>query len=396
MVVKKLVLSSLALVSLAFITPSNAAPLLKAKAESKVAGRYIIVLKDKKNDAFNLQSSNVLQYKLGLMTSAEVLDQLPSINGFTAKLGPQALKEVLANPDVKYVEEDSVVELFDEQDDVVAVPTWGIDRVDQKKLPLDKKFSPLTTGKGVNVYVIDTGIFPNKDFGDRVQEGFNAMDDKKKGQDDCHGHGTHVAGTVGSKTYGLARDAMLYPVRVFGCSGSTTNAAVIKGVQWVTDNAKLPAAANMSLGGGVSQALDDAIKASVEKGVVYALAAGNSNANACSTSPARLGKDVDVLTVGASDINDAKASFSNHGECVNLFAPGKNITSTLNKETGTQSMNGTSMASPHVAGAIALHLEAHPADTPKEAKVDIVNAATPDVISGLPAKTANKLLYVGE
>src|SRR5262249_51466616 len=232
--------------------------------------------------------------------------------------------------------------------------TWGIDRIDQRNLPLSGTYTYNFTGAGVHAYIIDTGIrATHQNFGGRVSsQGFTAINDGN-GTNDCNGHGTHVSGTVGSSTYGVAKGVTLHAVRVLSCSGSGSTSGVIAGVDWVTQNRILPAVANMSLGGGVSTALDTAVNNSINSGVTYAIAAGDTNP--CTLSPARVAA---ALTVGATTMTDARSSFSNFGTCVDLFAPGSSITSTWNtSDTATNTISGTSMATPHVTGVAALYLQ---------------------------------------
>jgi subtilisin family serine protease len=243
----------------------------------------------------------------------------------------------------------------------------------------------------VTAYIIDTGIrFAHTDFGGRATSGYDAVDGGSA--DDCNGHGTHVAGTVGGTRYGVAKAVRLVGVRVLNCSGSGTNAGVIAGVNWVTQNARKPAVANMSLGGGASTALDNAVAASISSGVTYALAAGNSNANACSASPARVAS---AITVGATTSTDARASYSNYGTCLDIFAPGSSITSAWStSNTTTRSISGTSMASPHVAGAAALVLSANPSATPAQVRDSLVASSTPGVVTSAGTGSPNRLLFV--
>ena len=268
--------------------------------------------------------------------------------------------------------------------------TWGLDRIDQTALPLNSAYTYTRTGAGVNAYIIDTGIrATHTDFGGRVSGGYTAVTDGR-GTDDCYGHGTHVAGTVGSATYGVAKSVHLVPVRVLGCDGSGTTSAVIAGIDWVTAHRVQPAVANMSLGGGNSTALDDAVKRSIAAGVSYAVAAGNSSWPACLSSPA----DVPAaITVGATQKNDQTASFSNWGSCIDLFAPGVNITSDWNtSDTATNTISGTSMATPHVTGVAALYLEGHPTATPAQVSAALVNGATTNALSWVLWGSPNKLL----
>ena len=233
----------------------------------------------------------------------------------------------------------------------------------------------------------------HSEFGGRVDAGYDAVDGGA--QDDCNGHGTHVAGTVGGSTYGVAKRVKIIPVRVLSCTGSGTTAGVIAGVDWVTSThvGSQPAVANMSLGGGVSAALDQAVQRSIADGVTYAVASGNSNANACASSPART---PEALTVNASTNADARASFSNFGTCTDLFAPGQSITSAwITSNTSTHTISGTSMASPHVAGAAALVLQANPTWTPAQVSTAILNSATTGVISNPGTGSPNRLLYTG-
>ncbi len=268
---------------------------------------------------------------------------------------------------------------------------WGLDRADQRALPLSGSYSWTTAGAGVTAYVVDTGILASHtDFGGRVAAGWTAVADGN-GTTDCNGHGTHVAGTVAGSTYGVAKSATLVPVRVLDCSGSGYNSDVVAGLDWIAANHA--AGPNLSLGGAASSTVDNAIQAVIDDGVTTVVAAGNSAADACTTSPARVPA---AVTVAASDSADKQASFSNFGSCVDLYAPGVSITSDYyTSTTATASMSGTSMASPHTAGAAAVLLSQNPALAPADVAAALVSNATPGVIVGATTGTPNRLLFTG-
>ncbi len=322
-----------------------------------------------------------------------------AINGAVVTLPIPALPTLLARPGVLTVEPNSTVHTAQ------ANPPWGLDRTDQRNLPLDSSYTFSSTGAGVTAYVIDTGIrTSHTDFGGRASSGFDAIDGGPA--DDCHGHGTHVSGTIGGATYGIAKAVTLVAVRVLDCNGSGTNAQVISGINWAIGNhaAGQPAVANMSLGGAANAALDTAIRNLVADGVSVSVAAGNETADACTKSPARV---AEAITVAASDINDVMASFSNGGTCVDLFAPGVNVLSAwMGSDTATNTISGTSMSSPHVAGAAARYLQGNPGASPASVATALNNGATAGKITGAgrkctlifvgcrPATANNRLLYL--
>jgi subtilisin family serine protease len=357
-----------------------------------IPGQYIVVFDDATPDPEARAREKVARHRGALAHTFR-----HAVRGFAARLSDDAVDALRADPDVRYVEPDRRVRALGTQ----AGATWGLDRVDQRDVPLSASYSYTLTGAGVNAYIIDTGVrLGHADFGGRAVSGYDAVDGGSA--DDCNGHGTHVAGTVGGAASGVAKGARLWAVRVLDCQGNGTASAIVAGVDWVTGNHVKPAVANMSLGGVASAAIDDAVRRSVAAGVVYAAAAGNGDAfgvpaDACGASPARV---AEALTVGATDQGDGEAAFSNFGPCVDLLAPGVAITSAGHQgDTQLVSASGTSMAAPHVAGAAALYLEGHPAASPAAVAAALLdNAGRNKVLlhtASVSGGTANRLLYTG-
>lgn len=357
---------------------------LVVRAAEPVAGEYLVVLRDGKarasTDAMSMARAH----------GGTVLDTWSAaLNGFAVRMDAPSAARLAADPRVASVHENGLVRLAADQPS----PPWGLDRVDQRQLPLNSNYSYDTTAPSVHAYILDTGIrTTHQEFGGRAVVGYDAINDGWNGRD-CHGHGTHVAGTLGGATYGVAKAVQLVSVRVLNCYGNGTFAQVISGINWVTANAVRPAVANMSLISYANATVDQAVRNSINSGVTYVVAAGNANYDACYYSPARV---AEAITVGATVSIDYRAGYSNYGTCLDLFAPGTSILSAWSaSDTATAVISGTSMASPHTAGAAALHLGANPLATPAQVRNALVTNATAGYVINPGTGSPNRLLYVG-
>ena len=351
------------------------APLLSAAPGKAIDGEYIVVLNDGANPRAVAAVAGV--------TPRYVYEA--ALDGFAATLNAGQLNALRHNPHVQYIEQNQVVEVNATQTGA----TWGLDRVDQRNLPLNGTYTYTPTGAGVRAYIIDTGINTSHgNFGGRASIGWNGIND---GNTDCNGHGTHVAGTVGSTTYGVAKGVTLIGVRVFGCGNTGDNATIVAGINWTAANAIKPAVANLSLGGPASTTTDNAVNGLINAGVITVVAAGNENQNACNVSPARV---PNAITVGSTTSTDARSSFSNYGSCVDVFAPGSSILSTwIGSTSATNTISGTSMASPHVAGVAALYLQGNTAATQATVANAIISTATTGKVTSAGTGSPNRLVY---
>lgn len=360
--------------------PPDHAAVLDLDHPRRIPDQFIVVLEPGSN-------AHGLAQRMANRHGGDVLNVYEhALKGFALRVPEPAARGIANNPHVRYVEADKTITL----DATQSPATWGLDRSDQRDLPLDDAYTYNFDGSGVHAYIIDTGIrSSHNDFGGRVSAGFTAINDGN-GTEDCNGHGTHVAGSTGGNTWGIAKNVQLYAVRVLDCQGSGSTSGVVDGIDWVTANHQDPAVANMSLGGGASSSIDDAVNTSVSNGVFYAVAAGNEDTDACTKSPARA---AEAYTVAASDDSDTRASFSNYGSCVDIFAPGVSITSAwIGSDSDTNTISGTSMASPHVAGAAALLLDEDGTLSPDDVKSLLTNNASTNKISGANG-SPNRLLY---
>ncbi|MDL5200647.1 S8 family peptidase [Streptomyces sp. ALI-76-A] len=382
-------LATAALVGGLTTLPAHAAPaegkVLAAGSPTAVKDSYIVTLK--KDAGFKASSSEgkrlITEYGGTVRKTFGA-----ALNGYTATLSATEARRLAADPSVAVVEQNQRVQLTDTTQ---SSAPWGLDRIDQTSLPLSGTYTyPDTGGSGVTAYVIDTGVrITHSQISGRASYGYDAIDGDTVASDG-NGHGTHVATTIAGSTYGVAKKAKIVAVRVLDNAGSGTTAGVIAGINWVTNNRSGPSVANMSLGGGASSTLDTAVANSIASGVTYAVAAGNSSANASSYSPARVAS---AITVGATTRTDARASYSNYGSVLDIFAPGSSITAGWHtSDTATNTISGTSMASPHVAGAAAVYLAGHTSSTPAQVATALVNGSTTGKVTSPGTGSPNRLL----
>ncbi|MFY5897334.1 S8 family peptidase [Acinetobacter pittii] len=380
-------LLTIALSHLTYAAPATTNSVLgSSEVKGIIKNQYIVILNK------DVGSSNEFAQGIAKQHGGKVLQTYDAVlKGFAIYLpdvaGTAFVEAMKKNPKVVSVENDTIMKI---DATTQSNPDWGLDRIDQKNLPLDSAYSYLQTGSGTTAYIVDTGILStHQQFSGRVLSGYTAISDGN-GTNDCHGHGTHVAGTVGGSTYGVAKNVSLVPIRILGCDGSGASSNVIAGLDWILKNGKKPAVVNMSLGGDANTSLDSAVENLFNNGYVMVVAAGNSNTDACSTSPARVSK---AITVAATDSTDTRASYSNYGSCVDIFAPGSQINSSwIGSNTATKVLNGTSMATPHVVGVVAEMLQSTPTATPQTISNNLLNQASNNVVKN-PSGSPNRLLY---
>ncbi|HHP6499931.1 TPA: S8 family peptidase [Acinetobacter baumannii] len=367
---------------------SNVANPVNDSSQTKgiIKNQYIVILNKDAGPSKDFAQNIAKQHAGKVLQSYDTV-----LKGFAIYLpdtaGTAFIEAMKKNPQVLSVESDTIVNI---DATTQSNPDWVLDRIDQKALPLNSAYSYLQTGSGTTAYIVDTGILSShQEFSGRVLSGYTAISDGN-GTTDCNGHGTHVAGTVGGTTYGVAKNVNLVPIRILGCDGSGASSNVIAGLDWILKNGKKPAVVNMSLGGATSSSLDSAVENLYNNGYVMVVAAGNSNTDACTSSPARVSK---AITVAATDNTDTRASYSNYGSCVDIFAPGSQINSSwIGSNTATKILNGTSMATPHVAGVVAEMLQSTPTASPQTISTNLLNQASSNVVKN-PSGSPNRLLY---
>ncbi|MDP2635191.1 MULTISPECIES: S8 family serine peptidase [unclassified Pseudoalteromonas] len=378
---------------------THAAELLSVDTNRAIEGKYIVVFKTP--TVLNTQSSDAIadfastqSASLSNLYNVDIAQEFGGVlNGVVINASAQKVQQMLSNPNIEYIEQDQIMSVAPLAQTNANQPNaiWGLDRIDQQSLPLNSNYYYDFDGSGVTAYVIDTGVrVSHNEFGNRASHGYDFIDNDADATD-CNGHGTHVAGTIGGSAYGVAKNVNIVGVRVLGCNGSGSNSGVIAGINWVKNNASGPSVANMSLGGGASQATDDAVNNAVAAGISFVVAAGNDNRNACNYSPARA---ANAITVGSTTSSDSRSSFSNYGNCLDIYAPGSSIKSAwYNSNSATNTISGTSMAAPHVAGAVALFLDETPSLSPSQIDTKLSQRSTKNTVSDAKSGSPNELLY---